>query len=408
MVAVMRMAEDGLRNLPKRVAFTVAALQAAACPPGKNRVWIYDSRQPGLGMMVTTTGAKAFYVYRKVAGRPQRVRLGAFPDITVEQARKLTQRTIGEISSGRDPMADRRERRTKEMNLNQLWTWFLETWAKPRKRSWKDDESRYDIHLKAWDDRRITSITRSDVASLHHRVSKSASPTTANRVLSLLSTMFNKARQIGWEGINPCKGIEKFAETSRERFLSADELGRFFAAVEQINPDWRDVFKLALFTGARRSNVLSMQWDELNLTAGQWSIPGLKFKNGKGSIVHLSESAIAILNARKNKSVFVFPGHGKCGHFANPAKPWADLCRRAKLVGVRLHDLRRTFGSWQAAGGSSLAIIGKSLGHRSQAATAVYARLELDPIKQSVDAATAAMLVAAGQSVGQSKNDSKA
>jgi integrase len=408
--AEMRIAGNGTRSIPKRVAFTVVALERSSCPVDKERIWIYDTRQPGLGMMITGSGAKAFYVYRKVLGRPQRVRLGAFPDITIEQARRLARQTIGEISKGRDPMADRREARAKGMNLGELFKWFLETWAKPRKRSWPADETRYNTYLKPWANRRLTDISRADVAALHHRVSNESSKATANRVLALLSTIFNKARLIGSEQPNPCKGVEKFAEQSRERFLSAVEIKQFFNALEaEPDRDWKDFFKLCLYTGARRGNVLAMTWDEVDMSAGQWAIPGAKFKNGKPVVVHLPAPAIDVLKGRKqNSGDFVFPGPGKTGHAMKPEPVWHKLCERAGLADLRIHDLRRTLGSWQAAGGTSLAIIGKSLGHRSQQATAIYARLELDPVKQSVDAATAAMLVAAGQSVGQLKNDSKA
>ncbi len=111
--STLRLADKASRRIPRRVAFTVAVLDSASCPAETDRIWIYDTRQAGLCMMITNSGAKAFYVYRKVLGRPQR----AFPDISIEQGRKLTQRTIGEISSGRDPMADRRAAKAKGINL---------------------------------------------------------------------------------------------------------------------------------------------------------------------------------------------------------------------------------------------------------------------------------------------------
>jgi integrase len=211
--------------------------------------------------------------------------------------------------------------------------------------------------------------------------------------------MFNQARTIGWEKGNPCQGVSKFAEQSRERFLSAEELQRFMTALEaEPVQAWKDVFKLCLFTGARRSNVMSMRWEELDLAAGRWTIPAAKFKNGQASTVHLSPQAVQILTDRRNESEWVFPSTtSKTDHLVNPAKRWDALCKRAKLADLHIHDLRRTLGSWQAAGGSSLQVIGKSLGHRSLAATAVYSRLDLDPVKVSVNAATAAMMAAAAK-----------
>jgi len=78
-----------------------------------------------------------------------------------------------------------------------------------------------------------------------------------------------------------------------------------------------------------------------------------------------------------------------------PKKAWATIRKRAGLEGVRIHDLRRTLGSWQAIMGSSLQIIGRSLGHKSLQSTEVYARMDLDPVRASVNGAAAAMLQAA-------------
>ena len=103
---------------------------------------------------------------------------------------------------------------------------------------------------------------------------------------------------------------------------------------------------------------------------------------------------------KDNGSEWVFPGYGKSGHLTEPNAAWGRICKRAKLKDLHIHDLRRTLGSWQAAGGASLTVIGKSLGQKSLQATAIYARLDLDPVKASVDAATAAML-AAGLAKGQ-------
>src|SRR5438105_2213451 len=107
--ATMRIAGNHDRSLSRRLAFNVKALDKIVCPPGKDRAWSYDTRQAGLCLMSTVAGQKSFYVYRKVNGRPQRIRLGGFPEITIEQARNLAKRQIGEIAKGVDPMAARRD-----------------------------------------------------------------------------------------------------------------------------------------------------------------------------------------------------------------------------------------------------------------------------------------------------------
>jgi len=396
--AVMRLAGDGGKALPRRVAFTQANVERATCPAGKPRTWLYDAKQPGLALMVTGKGAKAFYTYRKVDGRPQRVRLGAFPAIGVEQARKLAQKTLAAIAAGGNPMAMKREAKAKGLTLGELWTWFLANHAKPRKRSWLADQSRYDTHLKPWAARRLADITRADVSALLQRVATAASQTTSNRVLALLSVMFSKAPLIGWTGPNPCEGVSRFREQSRERFLSAEEMAKFLAALDDpaTDADWRDFFLVCLLCGARRGNVLALKWDEIDLAAGRWLVPGVKFKNGQAGVVYLPAPVVEILASRKgSKSEWVFPGIGQTGHLTTPTRAWKSLVKRAGLSDLRIHDLRRSVGSWMAQRGASLPIIGQTLGHKSVSATKIYARLTTDAVRASVDEATSDMLATA-------------
>ena len=121
---VMRIAsETTQKSLPKRINFTVAALQAASCPAGKGRTWLYDTRTPGLACMVTESNVRTFYVYKKVQGRPQRVRLGGFPSVSIEQARKLSANVTARIAGGGDPQSEKRMARAM-MTLGALWEWL--------------------------------------------------------------------------------------------------------------------------------------------------------------------------------------------------------------------------------------------------------------------------------------------
>jgi len=389
---VLRIASDtDQKSIPKKINFTIENLNRIVCPPGKDRVYVYDLKS-GLALSVPAGGSMAFYLIKKIGGRPIRLRLGGYPEITIEQARKLASLALAEISEGKDPQHQKQVARA-EMKFGDLFDWYMQSHAKLHKRTWQKDEEAYDLHLAQWKSRPLTGITRRDVQALHASTGKD-SPYTANRVLALLSTIFNKARMIGYEGINPAQGITRFRENSRDRFLSATELPQFLKALEdEPEETWKDFFYLCLWTGARRGNVQSMRWSEIDLAAGTWRIPDDKFKTGKGMTVHLSDPALEILTRRHNaESEYVFPGHGVTGHIAEPKTAWARLLERAKITDLRLHDLRRTLGSWQAAGGSSLHVIGKSLGHKNVSTTAIYARLNLDPVVQSVNAATAAML----------------
>ncbi len=217
-------------------------------------------------------------------------------------------------------------------------------------------------------------------------------------MLALCSIVFNKAVEFGLlDKVNPALGIKKFREQSRDRFLQADELPRFFKALAmETNDNIRDYFILGVLTGARRSNLLAMRWDQINLERREWRIP--QTKNGTPHIIPLMEEAVFLLQQRKTSAAndFVFPGLGRTGHLSEPKKGWKRILAQAGIADLRIHDLRRTLGSWQARTGASLAIIGKSLNHKSPQATSIYARLDLDPVRASVEKATKAMLEAAG------------
>lgn len=165
----------------------------------------------------------------------------------------------------------------------------------------------------------------------------------------------------------------------------------FFEALANELPIWRDFWLVCLFTGARGGNVASMAWRELDLTQSLWFIPGEKMKNGKPQVVALVPPVLAILKSREvgRGSEYVF--NRANAHIIDPRKSWARVVKRSGLENLRPHDLRRSLGSWQALAGASMAIIGASLGHRDLKSTQVYARLQTDPVRQSITGAVQAM-----------------
>ena len=386
--------------MPEALNFTKPVLKNLPLPEADKRAVYFDSEKPGLQLRVTSNGAKTFSILRRVKnGEPMRITLGRFPDMTVESARKQFDIVIGEIATGSNPAAVRRTHRG-EPTLTAFFKEYGERHG-AKKRAWTDDQQRYRDYLKpTLGSRKVSSVKRDmigRVLSDMERQGKAAA--TVNNVRALASAIFGKAIEWSYLTENPVKGIKTRKAVKRDRFLQSGELSRFFAAVAQEpNEAMRDFFLIALLTGARRDNVLSMQWVELSLTESLWRIP--RTKNGEPQNVTLSPEAVAILQARQedaeNKAMFVFPGEGKTKHLVEPKGAWKRILARAEIENLRIHDLRRTLGSWQAKTGASLAIIGKSLNHKSQQTTAIYARLDLDPVRQSVNLATAAMLEAGG------------
>jgi len=379
-----------------KTRFTKTAI--AGLSPGESRYFIYDSETPNLAVCVSPAGRKTFYRCGKVRGRAMRVHLGAWPAITVQVARKLTLKVSAEIANGIDPQAEKRTARN-EPTLRDLFEWYLEHHAKPHlsPRTWQGDEQRFRTYLSQWSTRRLSQITRTEIVSLHTRLGATI-PVGANKVINLLRVLFRHGIRIGWCKANPAADIKRFKQQPRERYLQPDELPKFFAALEHVSPLIRDFLLMCLFSGARRGNVQAMRWEDIDIDAGVWQIPAEQSKSRRSMRIVLPAAATEILQRRvsESSSEWVFPGRGsKTGHIAEPKRGWNRVRELAGIGDVRLHDLRRTLGSWQAAGGSSLAIIGKSLGHSNPSSTAIYARLNLDPVRESVEKATAAMLDAA-------------
>ncbi len=374
--------------------FTKLAIDPLEPSPDGKRRYVYDNKENGLLVQVTSTGRKTFQLYKKHQGRPVRVTIGTFPEYTVEQARKKAREIKTALDAGENPNDTARAQR-QEMTFADLFQIYLERHAKPRKRTWQEDEINYRRHLVDLGKKQLSKIVKSDVSTIHSRIGK-AHQTHANRVLALISSIFGRGIEYGlYEGTNPCIGIRRFPEQSRDRFLNGEELFRFFSALEkESNVTARDSFLIALLTGARKENVLSMRWGDIDFPNAIWRIG--RTKNGTAQTIPLVGPALEILQDRRKStlSFFVFSGPGKKGHIVSPFKAWVRICKEAGLKGIRIHDLRRTMGSWQAKTGASLPIIGKSLNHKSASTTSIYARLDLDPVRGAMETATQAMLEA--------------
>lgn len=386
-----------MRKPTPKINFTKRAIEALPIPALGQPVAVYrDAKTPGLCLRITDHGKRTFQIYRTLNGRPIRVGVGTFPVMSVEQAHRRAAELNAQINDGINPNVEKKAQRG-EMVFGELFGLYMIRHAKVHKRSWEGDQAQFDRYLKPWTKRQLSTIRKADIQALHAKVGSDTGTYAANRLLALLSTVFNRARDWGFDLPNPAQGVKKFREQSRERFLQADELPRFFQSLAaEGNQTIRDYFLVALLTGARRNNVLTMRWDAINLERGTWTIP--QTKTGDAQTVPLVPDVVAILQARNvfATSPWVFPGHGSTGHLVEPRKAWERILERAGIENLRIHDLRRSLGSWQAATGANLSIIGKSLGHRNVSTTAIYARLELDPVRAAMEAATQAMLAAAG------------
>ncbi len=379
-----------MASKPTKIRFTKRAIEALK-PPATGKTYIYDTGQANLAIRVTASGVKTFVrTGRNADGRADRIKIGRWPDTSIENARKVARSMAGDIAKGFNP----KQKRDKTGTVEALFKHWL-THAKLRKKSWPADQDNFDFHFGPIASRRFASLTTADVAKWHSAIGRKRGPYIANRCRALLSSLYGVAHELGSTGPNPCLHVKRFPERERERFLLPDEMRPFFEALKAEPPAWRDFWLLCLFTGARRGNVQTMQWSNVDVAQGIWYVAGQMLKNGLPLAIVLPPPAAAILQARQedhNGSPWVFPSGSDAGHIRDPRKSWARVRKAAGLADLRPHDLRRSLGSWQALAGSSLQVIGQSLGHRDVKSTQVYARLLMDPIRTSVNGAVQAML----------------
>ncbi len=346
-----------------------------------------DTQQRGLVLLISPAGTKTFYVNRKVNGRAERVLIGRFPDFTVQQARKRAAFLNQQIDSGENPNDLKRQKRD-EMTLGELHEIYMERYAYPHLKYPQNPEGIYRIRVSQWHNRKLSGVTKADIAKLLNRINTQRSGGTANKTLSYLKSIFNRAIEWDlWKYRNPTEGIKKFPTKSRERYLLPEELPRFLKANEQTAEPWRSYFLLLLFTGARSGNVKAMEWNQINFEDEEWMIP--ETKNGEPATIPLIPQAMEILHALRkarepNETLpYVFIGSGKSVYVQEPKKAWHKLLERAGIEDLRMHDLRHTFGTYLSKTGANQFVIRDALSHKSLQSSAIYVNKANEPIREA-------------------------
>jgi integrase len=366
---------------------------AKAC---KADSYLWDEELSGFGLKVTPKGRKVYLVQYRLGGRKgrtRRVTIGQHGQITPVFARDEAKRLLGAIATGRDPAAERdkaKADRSLAVGLDQFMAEHVRPKLKASTAEGYQRVARLYV-LPSLGRYPIGEVKRTDIARLHHEMR--SKPYQANSTLAMLSKFFGWAEKHGLrpDGSNPCRYVEKYRETRRERFLSQGELGRLGDALREAEQDKTSspwviaAIRLLTFTGARRNEILTLRWEHISEEHESLLLPDSK--TGRKSI-HLNAPALAVLQAipRLDGNPYVICGERAGRHLVNLEKPWRRIRAAAKLDGVRLHDLRHSFASVAASGGQSLVIIGKMLGHSQPATTARYAHIADDPVKAATEA----------------------
>jgi integrase len=391
----------------RKVKLTQSVVDKAE--PEAARYVLADTVIPGFWCRVEPSGAKSYRLrYRVGGGRAATVRepkIGDAKALKCEKARAIAAEWHAEVIQGGDPGGDRLARRKGE-SMADLFAAFLSDHAEKVKKASSVANDRRLIETKlrpALGRRKVAEVTRGEIAKLHSGMS--ATPYEANRCLALLSKAFNLAEVWGWrpDGSNPCRHVQKFAETKRKRFLAPAELARLGetlriaeregcvtlpakAGVREkagpvpVNPWSIAAIRLLVLTGARKGEILGLRWAWVDFEAGRANLPDSK--TGEKVLI-LPPPALEVLAGlpRADDNPHVIQGGKPGASLVNLKDPWLAIREAAGLDDVRIHDLRHSFASVGAAGGASLPVIGALLGHTQASTTQRYAHLHDDPLQ---------------------------
>lgn len=387
--------------------FTKTSVAAIPPAPAGKRVSYTDDEQDGLVLRVTDKGTKTYSVFARLkGGNPERITIGPSTKVTPDEARAKAKQIIAALARGESHVAASKALRA-ESTMDELMGEYLARVPMKARSKAEAERLRANYIKPGLGQLQMSKVTQKLVAKLHSDITLGkvkglrGGAVTANRTLANIKAAFNWAAGAGlWDAPNPAAKIPKNEERSRERHVEPHELAKFFTAVAASPEPSRSFFLLAVLTGARRSNVAGMRWQDIDIDAAIWTVPGESSKNGDPLRVTLVPEAVEVLIDRKaaaGESDFVLPGRGKSGHYEEPKRAWSTVRKRAGMPDLTIHDLRRTLGSWLVRTGASTAINMKALGHKSMQAASVYQRIaDTDPMRGAMEKATSAILVGAG------------
>jgi len=360
-----------------------------------SRYIVWEEGGTGLGVRVSPAGRKSFIYMYRFDGKSRMMTIGPYPKIKLVAARLKVAQAKDRLSQEIDPgqeLLDAKEAVRGAHSVKALINEYLEKWAKPRKKSWKEDERilRKDVQ-PVWGRKKAETIKRRDIVLLLDEIVDRGAPIQANRTLAVIRKMFNFALSRGILEQSPCVQIPAPSkENQRDRVLSDDEIKTIWSSLDDAGmiKEIQLALKLQIITGQRKGEIVGAEWSDIDLNKNWWTIPKEKAKNNLPHRVPLSPLALKILKETKKLSPdapFIFPSPNKEGsHITEPAIDRAIRNNR-ELFDIKHfvpHDLRRTVASQITAMGIPRLTVSKILNHVESGVTAVYDRHSYDKEKQ--------------------------
>ena len=371
-----------------RKPLTIKTIEAIKPPTTKGQQdEYYDTNQTGLILRIGTSGKKVFYQRYRVGRKQGRIKIGTYPaEKSLKEAREEGSEYLKLASKGEDPALEIRRKRSENLLFKDLAEMYIEEYAKPNKRTWKEDERKLDTKFSVWNDRDAYAITRDDVLDRIEYIKQNHSPITANRNAALIKKLFKWAREKRLIPDNPATDIPKEKERSRDRILSDTEISDFWEACDSKGYPFGPCFQLMLLTGRREGSVARITWSDINFESKEWHIQSEIDKSGKPAVVPLTDLAIEILqdindNYRIEGSDLVFTTTGKTP-ISGYSRAKIEIDKLSKVKKWVLHDLRRTCRTNLPRLGVSPFIAKLTIGHKIPGIDQIYDRYSYMPEKR--------------------------
>ena len=369
-------------------------------PEPNRRVEIWDAQLPGFGLRVSPTGTKSFILLYRIHGRPRRMTLGRYPQLSLADARVQAREALNIVDSGADPQADLRakvepgelapskaEGRARH-RIDSVVAEFVQRHCLRHNRASTAHETERVLraHLvSVWPTRDIREIGKSDILRLLDDLVDAGKPSAANHAFAAIRKFFNWCVERGLLDISPCLGIKMPTRaTPRSRVLEDGELARVWNGSDPADHPFGTIVRLLILTGQRRSEVGAMRWADLDLENALWNMPPEMNKSDRAHSVPLTQSAIAFITATPRLSeTYLFPSlrsPDRC--FSGYSKCKARLDTICGVTEWTLHDLRRTVATGLAGMAVAPHVVEKLLNHTSgtfSGVAGVYNRFQYAP-----------------------------
>jgi integrase len=334
-----------------RITFTKKELEVLPIP-AQGRAYVHDAKVNGLVLQITPTGTKSFQAYRKIGGKPVRVTLGRYPDMTIEQARKAALTALSKLAGGINPNDEKKAERARAITLREALDGYFEARRDLKPTTVKDMRVAFNETFSDWLEKPITKLSRDMVEKRHRDFGKERSEARANLGMRYLRAVFNFAidRYNDSEGNpiiadNPVSVLKRswFRVERRRTVIKSHEIQPWWEAVEGLsNRVAADYFKLVLLTGLRREEAMSLTWDCVDLKDRTLTV-----RDPKNRIDHtlpLPSYLLDLLQQRRAESDGVYVFSGNRGRLSN-LRYALDAIEKASGISFTPHDLRRTFAT---------------------------------------------------------------